>query len=55
MDPVLLDYILKCIFLNENIWISINISLQSVPKGRIQNTPTLFAWRRPGGKALPQW
>ena len=35
------DDILKCIFLNENIWISINISLKFVPKGGINNIPAL--------------
>ena len=29
------DDIFKCIFLNENIWISTNISLKFVPKGQI--------------------
>ena len=29
--------IFKCIFLNENIWILINISLKSIPKGKINN------------------
>ena len=33
------DDIFKCIFLNENIWISINISLNFVPKGQINNIP----------------
>ena len=32
--------IFKCIFLNENIWISINISLNFVPNGQINNIPT---------------
>ena len=45
------DDILKCIFLNENEWISIKISLKPVPKCQINNIPSLFqimAWRRPG-------
>ena len=33
------DDIFKCIFLNESIWISIEISLKFVPKGRINNIP----------------
>ena len=40
-------------FLNENVWISINISLKFVPKGPINNIPTLvqiMAWRRSGDK-----
>ena len=43
----------KRIFLNENARISIEISLKFVPKGRINNIPSLFkimAWRRPGDK-----
>ena len=47
--------IFKCIFLNENIWILIKISLKFVPKGPINNIPSLvhiMAWRRPGDKPL---
>ena len=33
------DDIFKCIFLNENVWISIRISLKFVPKGPINNIP----------------
>ena len=29
----------KCIFLNENIWISIQMSLKFVPEGLINNIP----------------
>ena len=50
---------LKRIFLNENVWISISISLQFVPRGPINNIPALvqiMAWRRPGDKHyLDQW
>ena len=49
------DAIFKWIFLNENVWISINISLKFVPGGPINNIPTLvqvMAWRRPGDKPL---
>ena len=35
------DDILKCIFLNENVWIPIEISLKFVPKGPIGNIPAL--------------
>ena len=35
------DDILKCIFLNENVWIPIAISLKFVPKGPIDNIPAL--------------
>ena len=47
------DDILKCIFLNENVWIPIKFPLKFVPKGPIDNIPTLvqvMAWRRPGDK-----
>ena len=49
------DDIFKCIFLNENAWILIKISLKFVPKGSINNIPALvqiMAWRRPGDKPL---
>ena len=36
------DDILKCIFLNENVRIPIEISLKFVPKGPIDNIPALF-------------
>ena len=51
------DDIFKWIFLNENVWISINISLKFVPRGPINNIPTLvqvMAWRRPGDKQLSE-
>ena len=51
------DDILKCIFLNENEWISPRISLNFVPKVRINNIPALvqiMAWRRPGDKPLSE-
>ena len=47
-DIISTDNIIKCIFLNENIWILIDISLKFVPKGRIDNIPALvqiMAWR----------
>ena len=47
----------KCIFLNENVWIPIKISLKFVPKGSINNNPALFqimAWRRPSNKPLSE-
>ena len=49
------DGIFRCIFLNENVWILLKISLSFVPKGPINNIPTLvqvMAWRRPGDKPL---
>ena len=51
------DDILKWIFLNENIWISIKISLKFVPRGSINNIPALvriMAWHRPGNKPLSE-
>ena len=51
------DDIFKCIFVNENVWIPIKISLKFVPKGSINNNPVLFqimAWRRPGNKPLSE-
>ena len=51
------DDINKCIFLNENVWISIKIPVKFVPKGPISNIPALFqimAWRRPGDKPLSE-
>ena len=53
----LLDDIFKWIFLNENVWISIKISLKFVPRGPISNIPALvqiMAWRRPGDKPLSE-
>ena len=51
------DDIFKCIFLNENVWISIKISLKFVPKCPINNIPALvqiMACRRPGDKPLSE-
>ena len=35
------DDVFKCIFLNENIWISLKISLEFVPKVPVSNIPAL--------------
>ena len=51
------DDIFKCIFVNENLWMPIKISLKFVPKGPINNIPALvqtMAWRRPGDKPLSE-
>ena len=51
------DDIFKRIFLNENVWISLKISLKFVPKGPINNIPALvqiMAWRQPGDKPLSE-
>ena len=47
------DAIVKCIFVNKNVWIYIKISLKFVPKGPIDNIPSLvqvMAWHRSGDK-----
>ena len=51
------DDIFRRIFLNENIEISIEISLKVVPNGPINNIPALvqvMAWRRPGDKPFTE-
>ena len=51
------DAIFKWIFLNENVWISIKISLKFVPKVPIKNIPALvqiMSWRRSGDKPLSE-
>ena len=51
------DDVLKRIFLNENVRISMEISLKFVPKGPMNNIPALvqvMAWRRPGDKPLTE-
>ena len=49
------DDIFNCIFLNEDIWISLKISLKF--KVRISNIPALVQitpWRRPGDRPLSE-
>ena len=51
------DDIFKCIFLNENVWIPIKISLKFVLKGSINDISALvqiMTWRRPGDKPLSE-
>ena len=51
------DDTFKRIFLNKNVRLSIKISLKFVPKGTINNIPTLvqiMAWRRTGNKPLSE-
>ena len=51
------DDIFKCIFLTENVKIPIKNSLKFVPKGSINNIPTLvqiMARRQPGDKPLSE-
>ena len=57
MATILADNIFKRIFVNENVRISIQISLKSVSKGSIDNKPALvqvMAWRRTGDKPLTE-
>ena len=57
MAAILADDIFKCIFLYENVWISIKISLKFVPMGPIINIPALvqiMACRRPGDIPLSE-
>ena len=51
------DDIFKRVFFNENVWISIKISLKFLPKGPINNIPALvqiMAWHRSGDKPLSE-
>ena len=57
MAAIVADDIFKCIFLNENDRIPIQISLNIVPRSPIDNKPALvqvMAWRRTGDKPLPE-
>ena len=54
-DDTFADDTFKPIFLNENVRISIKISLKFVAKAQIDNILALvqiMAWRRPGDKLL---
>ena len=51
------DNIIKCIFLNENVGISLKNLVKFVQKIQINNIPSLvktMAWRRPGDKPLSE-
>ena len=55
MAAVLADDLFKCIFLNENDRIQIQISLKCVARCPVDNKPALvqvMAWRRIGDKPL---
>ena len=57
MAAVFSDDIFKYIFLNEDVWISLKISLKFIPKVRINNIPALvqmMAWRRSGDMPLSE-
>ena len=52
-----LDDSFKCIFFNENVWISIKISLKFVLQGPINDIPALvqiMVWHWPGDKPLSE-
>ena len=51
------DDIFKCIFVDENVWIPIKISMKFVPKGPINKISALvqiMAWYCPGDKPLSE-
>ena len=51
------DNIFKCIFLNENVWISIEILLKFISRGPMNNIPVLvqiMARLRTGDKPLSE-
>ena len=51
------DETFERIFLNENVRISIKISMKFVPKGPVNNIPALvqiMAWRQPGDKPFSE-
>ena len=55
--PPFPDNIFKCIFKNENVWISVKISLEFIPTGPINNIPAMvqiMALRRLGNKPLSE-
>ena len=57
MVAIVADNIFKRIFMNENVRISIQISLKFVPKGSIDNKPALaevMAWCLLGAKPLSE-
>ena len=57
MTAILTDDIFKCIFVNENDSILIQISLKVVPKSPLDDKPALvqvMAWHRTSGKPLPE-
>ena len=57
MATILADKILKCIFLNENDRIPIQISMKFVPRSPTDNKPAsvqVMAWRQTGDKPLSE-
>ena len=57
MVAILTDDLFKLIFFNENVRLSIQIQLNFVPNGPIDNKSALdqvMAWRRTSDKPLPE-
>ena len=57
MAAILADDIFKCIFLNQNNRIIIQISLKFIPRSPIDYKPEMvqaMAWCRTGDKPLPE-
>ena len=57
MAAIVADDIFKCIFLNENDRIPVQISLKFVPNSPIDNKPAFvqaMAWLRTGDKPSPE-
>ena len=57
MADTFADDIFKCICLNENVRIAIEISLKFVPRGSNNNNSALvqvMVWRQTGNKPLPE-
>ena len=57
MATIFPDDLFKCIFLNENVWISIKGSLKYVAEGPINNIPELvliMVWCQSGDKPLSE-
>ena len=57
MAAILADDIFKCIFLNKNDRIQIQIALKFFPRGPVDSKSALvqvMAWRRKGDKPFPE-
>ena len=57
MADILADNIFKCIFLNENDRIRIEVPLKFVPRSPIDSKPVsvqVMTWRWTGNKLLPE-
>ena len=57
MAAIFADDIFKCIFSNENVWISIKIQLKFAPLVPTDNKPALvqmMAWHLAGAKPLSE-